>query len=58
MAQPHNGLGSPRLKIRPLQPAPPPLVVGIAYCRKFRSTATGNFIGAAKRAKAAERGFI
>jgi LysR family transcriptional regulator, benzoate and cis,cis-muconate-responsive activator of ben and cat genes len=52
IAQPLNGLGSPRLKIRPLQPAPPPLVVGIAYCKKFRSIATDNFIGAARRAKA------
>jgi DNA-binding transcriptional LysR family regulator len=51
MAQPLNGLGSPRLKIRPLQPAPPPLGVGIAYRKKFRSTATDNFIEAARRAK-------
>ena len=51
IAQPLNGLGSPRLKIRPLQPAPPPLGVGIAYRKKFRSTATDNFIDAAKRAK-------
>jgi DNA-binding transcriptional LysR family regulator len=51
IAQPLNGLGSSRLKIRPLQPAPPPLGVGIAYRRKFRSTATNNFIDAARRAK-------
>ena len=51
IAQPLNGLASPRLKIRPLQPAPPPLGVGIAYCKKFRSTATDNFIAAARRAK-------
>ena len=51
IAQPLNGLGSPRLKIRPLQPAPPPLGVGIAYRKKFCSTATDNFIDAAKRAK-------
>ncbi|HUE37100.1 MAG TPA: LysR family substrate-binding domain-containing protein, partial [Candidatus Acidoferrum sp.] len=50
IAQPPNGLGSSRLKIRPLQPAPPPLGVGIAYRRKFRSTATNNFIDAARRA--------
>jgi len=50
IAQPINGLASPRLKIRPLQPAPPPLAVGIAYCKKFRSTATDNFIDAAKLA--------
>jgi len=50
IAQPINGLASPRLKIRPLQPAPPPLAVGIAYCKKCRSTATDNFIDAAKLA--------
>jgi DNA-binding transcriptional LysR family regulator len=50
IAQPINGLASPRLKIRPLQPAPPPLAVGIAYGKKFRSTATDNFIDAAKLA--------
>jgi DNA-binding transcriptional LysR family regulator len=52
IAQPLKGLGSPRLKIRPLQPAPPPLGVGIAYRKKFRSTATDNFIEAARQAKA------
>jgi LysR family transcriptional regulator, benzoate and cis,cis-muconate-responsive activator of ben and cat genes len=52
IAQPLDGLGSPRLKIRPLQPAPPPLGVGIAYCKKFRSRTTDDFIAAAKRAKA------
>jgi DNA-binding transcriptional LysR family regulator len=51
IAQPLDGLGSPRLKIRPLQPAPPPLGVGIAYCKKFRSAAADNFIAAARRAK-------
>ena len=51
IAQPLNGLASPRLKIRPLQPAPPPLGVGIAYCKKFRSAATDKFIAAARRAK-------
>jgi len=51
IAQPLKGLASPRLKIRPLQPAPPPLGVGIAYCKKFRSAATDNFIAAARRAK-------
>lgn len=52
IAQPLDGLGSPRLKIRQLQPAPPPLGVGIAYCKKFRSRTTDDFIAAAKRAKA------
>jgi LysR family transcriptional regulator, benzoate and cis,cis-muconate-responsive activator of ben and cat genes len=51
IAQPFNGLGSPRLKVRPLQPAPPPLGVGIAYAKKFRSKTTDNFIAAVKRAK-------
>ena len=50
IAQPINGLASSRLKIRPLQPAPPPLAIGIAYCEKFRSTATDNFIDAARLA--------
>ncbi|HWY77267.1 MAG TPA: LysR substrate-binding domain-containing protein [Verrucomicrobiae bacterium] len=52
IAQPLNGLASARLKIRPLRPAPPPLGVGIAYRKKFRSTAPDNFIDAVKRAKA------
>jgi LysR family transcriptional regulator, benzoate and cis,cis-muconate-responsive activator of ben and cat genes len=51
IAQPLKGLGSPRLKIRPLKPAPPPLGVGIAYRKKFRSAATDNFIDGARRAK-------
>jgi DNA-binding transcriptional LysR family regulator len=51
IAQPLNGLASPRLKIRPLQPAPPPLAVGIAYRKKSRSKSTDNFIEAARRAK-------
>jgi DNA-binding transcriptional LysR family regulator len=49
IAQPLNGLASPRLKIRPLRPAPPPLGIGIAYRKKFRSTATDKFIDAVKR---------
>ena len=51
IAQPPRGLGSLRLKVRPLQPAPPPLGVGIAYRRKFRSTTTNSFIDAVRRAK-------
>jgi hypothetical protein len=39
------------LKIRPLQPAPPQLAVGIAYAKKFRAKATDNFIAAANRSK-------
>ncbi|HTQ49944.1 MAG TPA: LysR substrate-binding domain-containing protein [Candidatus Acidoferrales bacterium] len=50
IAQPLDGLGSPRLKVRPLRPAPPPLSVGIAYSKKFRSSATDSFIAAARKA--------
>lgn len=46
-------LTGPRLKIRPLQPAPPPLVIGIAYRKDINSTAMNNFIAAAKRVKLA-----
>ena len=52
IAQLLNGPASPRLKVRPLQPAPPPLGVGIVYGRKFRSPATDKFIAAVRRAKA------
>jgi DNA-binding transcriptional LysR family regulator len=52
IAQPLNGLASPRLKIRPLQPAPPRLGVGIAYSRKFRSKLTDSFIDATRQVKA------
>ena len=52
IAQPLKGLGSSRLKIRPLHPAPPPLVVGMAYRTKHRSKTTDNFIAAVRRAKA------
>jgi DNA-binding transcriptional LysR family regulator len=40
-----------RLKVRPLQPAPPPLIIGIAYRKDSSSIATAKFIAAAKRAK-------
>jgi LysR family transcriptional regulator, benzoate and cis,cis-muconate-responsive activator of ben and cat genes len=53
IAQPLKGLGSPRLKVRPLLPAPPPLGVGIAYRKKFRTSTTDGFIAAARRANAA-----
>jgi len=46
-------LAGPRLKVRPLTPAPPPCVVGIAYRKEPKSTATENFIAAAKRGKSA-----
>ena len=44
-------LSGPRLKIRPLTPAPPPFVVGVAYRKETNSKATESFIAAAKRAK-------
>lgn len=42
-----------RLKVRPLTPAPPPFVVGVAYRKEDGSAATAGFIRAAKRAKPA-----
>jgi len=42
-------LTGPRLKVRPLTPAPPPLVVGVAYRKENNSAATENYIAAAKR---------
>lgn len=44
-------LAGPRLKVRPLTPAPPPFVVGIAYRTSSLSAATQSFITAAKRVK-------
>jgi DNA-binding transcriptional LysR family regulator len=44
-------LTGPRLKVRPLTPAPPPFVVGVAYRKDAHSPATEHFIAAAKRAK-------
>jgi len=44
-------LSGPRLKVRPLTPAPPPFVVGVAYRKETNSKATESFIAAAKRAK-------
>ncbi len=37
----------PRLKVRPLTPAPPPFVVGVAYRKETNSPVTKNFIAAA-----------
>jgi hypothetical protein len=51
IAQPPDGLVSPRLKVRLLQPALPALGVGIAYRKKFRSAAMDNLIVTVKRAK-------
>jgi DNA-binding transcriptional LysR family regulator len=44
-------LTGPRLKVRPIYPAPAPLVVGVAYPQKAHSVATKNFIAAAHRVK-------
>jgi DNA-binding transcriptional LysR family regulator len=49
VAKSFDCLSGPRLKVRPLQPAPPPLIVGIAYKNEGQSAATKNFIAAAKR---------
>ena len=43
-------LSGPRLKIRPLSPAPPPLVAGVAYRKDAHSSATENFVAAARKA--------
>lgn len=42
-------LAGPRLRIRPVVPAPAPFVVGIAYRKEGLGTAAGNFVVAAKR---------
>jgi len=42
-------LTGPRLKVRPLAPAPPPFVVGIAYRKGVKSPAVRNFIAATRR---------
>jgi len=41
-------LAGPRLRIRPLTPAPPPFVVGVAYRKDANSPAVEKFITAAK----------
>lgn len=48
-------LAGPRLKVRPLKPAPSPLVVGIASRKETGSAATADFIAAARRASAVVR---
>jgi DNA-binding transcriptional LysR family regulator len=45
-------LTGPRLKVRPLTPAPPPFVVGVAHRREASSPVTVNFIAATRLAKA------
>jgi LysR family transcriptional regulator, benzoate and cis,cis-muconate-responsive activator of ben and cat genes len=42
-------LTGPRLKVRPLVPAPPPFVVGVAYRKGSNSKATEDFIAAVRR---------
>lgn len=44
-------LAGPRLKVRPLIPPPPSLVVGVAFRKETNSSATRSFIAAVKRAK-------
>jgi DNA-binding transcriptional LysR family regulator len=51
VSQRFDCLSGPRLKVRPLQPAPAPLIVGIAYRRDHDSVVTKSFVAAAKRAK-------
>jgi LysR family transcriptional regulator, benzoate and cis,cis-muconate-responsive activator of ben and cat genes len=46
-------LSGPRLRVRPLSPAPPPYVVGVAYRKSGSSAATKNFVAVAKRTKLA-----
>ena len=43
-------LAGPRLKLLPVRPAPPPLIVGVARRERNPSLATTNFIAAARRA--------
>lgn len=38
----------PRLAIRPLNPAPPPFVVGLAFSRSLKSTSALTFIAAVR----------
>lgn len=44
-------LSGPRLKLRPLIPAPPPFIVGIAYRKANISAVTQNFIASARRTR-------
>ena len=44
-------LSGPRLTVRPLTPAPPPFVVGVAFRKESHSAATVKFIAAAKQAR-------
>jgi DNA-binding transcriptional LysR family regulator len=53
VSQSFNCLAGPRLKVRPLDPAPPPVVVGVAYRRPVDSKATEALLAAARQSKAA-----
>jgi DNA-binding transcriptional LysR family regulator len=46
-------LSGPRLKLREITPAPPPLVVGLAYCRKDLSPAAKRFVESVRKLAAA-----
>jgi LysR family transcriptional regulator, benzoate and cis,cis-muconate-responsive activator of ben and cat genes len=50
VSQALKSFAGPRLKILPLRPSPPPLIVGIAYRKSKLSPATAKFIAAARRA--------
>jgi DNA-binding transcriptional LysR family regulator len=47
-------LAGPRLKIRPLSPAPRPLVLGVAWRKGIQSTIVNGFITSVRRAKVKE----
>lgn len=44
-------LSGPRLRVRPLDPGPPPLVVGMAFRHPIRSKATEAIVAAARQSK-------
>lgn len=48
-------MAGPRLKLRPLKPAPPPMAIGAAYLAKSSSVLTKQFVAAAKSGNAASR---
>ena len=47
-------LAGPRLKIRPIHPAPPPLVIGVAHRKQANSMAAEKFLIALKRSNGAK----
>jgi len=49
-------LAGPRLKVRPLSPAPPPIIVGIARRQMNGSPVAERFVAAVKRAKSVRGG--